>query len=291
MTAWELIVVDDGSQDDSAAIVRSYAANDPRIRLIQQPNAGVASARNRGYSEAHPLSSYLIFLDHDDTWEPEALSTLAQALENNTTVCAAYARAQYIDENDQPHTALFIRQHHHILNEIVQSRRTVIGTRVANRPDAAQTTFATLAVNNCILSPGAVLMRRAVLPSAPLFDADFAPCDDWHLWVRMSRKADFLFVPDLLFNYRLHSSNASNNQAIMDAAWHAVMRDIVTSSDNSLEQKDIAHYALASTQDFRVKLRLLWALENLTRGQFLRAAKQLRHAIRYHHWGKQLTNF
>lgn len=65
---WELIAVDDGSQDNSAEIVRTFAAGDPRIRLVQQPNAGVANARNRGYRESNPQTSYLIFLDNDDTW-------------------------------------------------------------------------------------------------------------------------------------------------------------------------------------------------------------------------------
>ena len=282
LSDWELIVVDDGSHDNSADMVRTYAANDSRICLIQQSNTGVAKARNRGYSASHSSSPYVIFLDHDDTWEPEALARLLSSIEGDTTACAAHARARYIDESDQPHSQQFIKQHHRIRDEIVQSRRAVVGTRVGNSPDEAHTTFATLAVNNCILSPGAVLLRRSALPASLPFDAAFAPCDDWHLWVRMARKADFLFVPDVLFNYRLHRSNVSHNHAAMETARHAAMCYIVTSPDNTPEQKQIANAALAFSQKFGVKLRLRWARESLARGEFLLAAKQLRHAVRYH---------
>lgn len=67
----ELLVVDDGSSDDTAAIVGRYAAADPRICLIRQPNAGVAAARNAGIERAR--GAYIAFLDSDDWWHPRKL--------------------------------------------------------------------------------------------------------------------------------------------------------------------------------------------------------------------------
>jgi len=66
----EVVVVDDGSTDDSAARVR--ALGDPRVRVVAQANAGVAAARNRGAAEAR--GDYLAFLDQDDSWLPEKLA-------------------------------------------------------------------------------------------------------------------------------------------------------------------------------------------------------------------------
>ena len=75
---FELIIVDDGSTDQSAFIVKSYT--DSRIRLIQQNNSGVSAARNRGIREAK--ANYIAFLDADDKWEPIYLETISELIKN-----------------------------------------------------------------------------------------------------------------------------------------------------------------------------------------------------------------
>lgn len=65
---WEVIVIDDGSTDDTVKIATGF---DPRVRVIQQRNAGVCVARNRGFEESR--GRFLCFLDHDDYWYPEKL--------------------------------------------------------------------------------------------------------------------------------------------------------------------------------------------------------------------------
>src|SRR5213078_796455 len=63
----ELLIVDDGSSDETAQIARWYAARDPRVRVLQQPNAGPGPARNTGFRAAQ--GRYLAFLDSDDEWD------------------------------------------------------------------------------------------------------------------------------------------------------------------------------------------------------------------------------
>src|SRR2546421_13123372 len=73
---WELVIVDDGSADGTPGVAQRYAGRDARIRVVRQANGGVAAARNRGMQETDPSSEYVIFLDHDDVWEIDALETL-----------------------------------------------------------------------------------------------------------------------------------------------------------------------------------------------------------------------
>lgn len=75
---WELLLVDDGSTDASAALAETLAAADPRIRLLRQPNAGICAARNRGLNEAR--GTYVGFCDDDDLYEPAALAAAAELL-------------------------------------------------------------------------------------------------------------------------------------------------------------------------------------------------------------------
>ena len=88
---FEVIVVDDGSEDDGAAIVRSIS--DPRIRLIQQTNKGVSSARNRGVQESN--AELVAFLDADDEWFPEHLATILR-LKERFPEAGAYATSYVI---------------------------------------------------------------------------------------------------------------------------------------------------------------------------------------------------
>lgn len=76
LQAWEAVVVDDGSSDHTPEILVAYSAKDSRIRCIRQENAGVSAARNRGLEEAS--GDYVVFLDADDLYEPNALQAFAE---------------------------------------------------------------------------------------------------------------------------------------------------------------------------------------------------------------------
>jgi glycosyltransferase involved in cell wall biosynthesis len=78
---WEVVVFDDGSGDASADIAASYAAADNRIHCVRGPNQGPAQARNRGFAATDGHSEFVIFLDHDDVWEPDTLERLVDALD------------------------------------------------------------------------------------------------------------------------------------------------------------------------------------------------------------------
>jgi len=90
---WELLVIDDGSSDNTAAYTAEQARNDPRIKLIRQTsNQGVAAARNAGIAAAQ--GQYIAFLDADDLWLPNKLSRQITAMQENsaTVSMTAYYR-------------------------------------------------------------------------------------------------------------------------------------------------------------------------------------------------------
>src|SRR5260370_27486918 len=96
----EILVVDDGSVDATAQIVRSHAAEDRRIRLIQQPNAGVAAARTRAIAEA--TSDYVAPIDADDLWQPDKIEKqLTRLHRDGETVALVYTWSAVIDENSR----------------------------------------------------------------------------------------------------------------------------------------------------------------------------------------------
>ena len=105
LTDFEAIVVDDGSTDGTAAIVRSFAARDSRFRLVEQQNAGPAAARNRGIAEA--AGEYLAPVDADDLWHRDYLRQMTQALDAPQAAKSpfAFCYSCWIDEDDRFHPA------------------------------------------------------------------------------------------------------------------------------------------------------------------------------------------
>jgi glycosyltransferase involved in cell wall biosynthesis len=95
ISAIEIIVVDDGSRDHSATLIAAIAANDSRVRLIQQSNGGVSSARNAGIAAAK--SRVIALLDSDDLWAVDHLQTHLRRLQNEPRLGVSYSAARFID--------------------------------------------------------------------------------------------------------------------------------------------------------------------------------------------------
>src|SRR4051812_40604491 len=97
----EVVVVDDGSSDATAAVVRATSARDPRVRLVTQPWTGVAAARNRAVASSS--GAFVAPVDADDVWLPPAAARLVERLERaGPETAVAYAWSAYIDEAGLP---------------------------------------------------------------------------------------------------------------------------------------------------------------------------------------------
>jgi glycosyltransferase involved in cell wall biosynthesis len=226
---WELIIVDDGSTDDTGGIARSYVAADSRVRIIRQPNSGVAVARNRGFAEAHKGTELCIFLDADDFWQPDALQVMSSYLDDHQNAVAVQGLARFVDANGAAVEGNMGER---------QSRQRYVrhGQRLKRRLSAGPLNFATLARKNVVLSSGAVLIRSGHLRCVGGFDQSLAPVADWDMWLRLCRVGEIGGVNRVVLNYRQHGSSMSHDAGKMLSASNDLYRKHILTPGHTLEQ-------------------------------------------------------
>jgi glycosyltransferase involved in cell wall biosynthesis len=264
---WELVVVDDGSTDGTAAAARASAGRDPRIRLVQQPNGGQAQARNRGLAETSAASPYLIFLDADDVWEREALEVLLAALEADPSAEAASGLSRYIDERGLPFEPGEL--------EVWGRRRSgVAGRRLVPWPPDQPITLGVLAYRNCIGTPGQVLIRRSALEAAGPFDPATSPCEDWDLWLRLSQHGPIASVDQVLLNKRKHAANISRQRELMYRQ-QLFVRGKLLAAPLPRAQRVVVLTANWHWGGYLCGMKLRWARQSLAHGQRAQAAHLL----------------
>lgn len=182
-----IIVVDDGSADDTAALVRRFAEAHPaqKIVLLSQSNKGISGARNAGLKVA--TSEFVALLDADDLWEPEKLERQAALFRRASAekLGLVYCDYRLIDEHGAP-----VRARSHTGPRLRGSIRSELckGNLISG-------------------SASAVLIRTRVLQDVGLFDEALVCCEDWDLWLRISKDWEVDFVPETLVRICRHSQS------------------------------------------------------------------------------------
>lgn len=179
-TDYEIIVIDDGSQDNTIKVVKSIV--EPRLQLFSYENGGVATARNRGI--AHATGEFIAFLDADDLWSPDKLALQIEALYQNPEAKVVYSWTKYIDEHGQP---LFS------------------GTRYFYQGDV----YKQLLQTNFLTNASNILVHRNVLDLVPGFDPELAYTADWDFYLRLAKNFNFAVVPKFQIYYRQSANSMS----------------------------------------------------------------------------------
>jgi glycosyltransferase involved in cell wall biosynthesis len=224
---FEVIVVDDGSTDDGPNLVRVLGTGRP-IRFLQQPHMGVAHARNSGAMQATDDTRYLVFLDADDLWHPEALAALVDELDRRPDAAGAFVLAEYIDADGHVLFPGDFPRH-------MRGREDLCGGRLVPRDSGADVQLEHLFIANVVYPPTCLLVRRVAFEAAGGFDGRFL-AEDWEFVTRLARQGPIVPVDRVMAGYRRHASNSSSDRArnvqgarqVWAAVYHSDADSVVT---------------------------------------------------------------
>jgi len=239
----EILVIDDGSTDNTRQVASSYG---DKIRYLPRPRSGKAAvARNVGIRESH--ADYLAFLDADDAWYPRKLERVAAAISGHPDVGLFYSNFEVVDEEYRFFHSARVR-------------------------DVCRNAYKLL-LRFCPICSATTVVRRDCFERCGLFWEALPPgCEDWDMWIRIARLFPVLHIPEVLAKYTLHSRSAS----LMNCEDWFISHEMVVAralgQDESLSESDrrairAAEYYCAG----RARLR---------RGQIESAAQSLKESIR-----------
>lgn len=245
----EVIIVDDGSTDQTRVIASCLAEGDPRVRYVHKENGGVASARNRGIAEAR--GEFVATLDADDLWYPTKLERQLDRFEQSGPDTAlVYAWCCWIDEFGN-----------------------VFGCGQPTRLEGS--IFSEMCVGNVIISGSNALVRRQALIAAGGFDETLRArkaqgCEDWKVYLHIAERHEIAMVPEYLVGYRVVPGSMSDDLQQMMRSRRLVHTDF------------IAAHPEQATQFWRgeVILARSLALRAIKRGQIREAMDLLRNQSR-----------
>ena len=191
-----VIVVDDGSPDDSADVARSYG---PQIEVIRQDNRGVSGARNTGL--AHATAPYVALLDQDDIWQPGKLARQLAILEAHPDVGLVFCDMRLL----RPDGSIVEDGFLHSTPPYAELARTPLGDNAFLLPE----TLAEAVVRFNFISPSTVLARRDALQGVGGFDEAFRLCDDAECWMRLLKRWRGAVIEENLVLSLVWEGNAS----------------------------------------------------------------------------------
>lgn len=216
----EVIVVNDGSTDDTATILAGFG---DRIRVVTQTNAGLSAARNAGFRIAR--GDFLMFLDADDLLRPDAVEMLMAVLSSRSEIDLVIGGWDCIDERGEQiipwHKPATTEPHKRLRDDFLR----------------------TMALGN-LFPVHAVLIRRRCFESCGVFDTELQSFEDWDLWLRMAgygHRAEVIDAP--VARYRRHGASMSRDLARMEHAYGRVLTGLFANAATAARLEDVRVHA------------------------------------------------
>jgi len=220
---FEIIIVDDGSSDDTHRIAQSFA-EDIRVRIVRQPNRGLAGARNTGITHANGV--YIGFCDADDLWEPHKLAAHVRHLDADPFVGVSYAGSQLMHDDGR----------------MMQK---------AQRPMLKGVDAAHIFKRNPVGNGSAPVIRAEVFEDIAYrpkhettrdwyFDETFRQSEDIECWLRIALTTDWKFegIKGRLTRYRINQGGLSASTDKQLAAWDRMVAKLTPIAPDFFEKQE-----------------------------------------------------
>lgn len=206
---FELIIVDDGSTDNTQALVASYVEKDPRIKYLQQKNQGQSVARNYALSIAS--GDFICFLDSDNYWPEEKLEKSIGAFESHPEVDIVYGDCITIDEQgNELHRNNMRRYSGNIAALLLKDNFVSMNTTMTRR--------------KCFDEMGGMSGKRRV-------------ADDYDLWLKFSARFRFMYMPEFLAYYRVMENQISTNKKLRFDTNEKIIFDFLAAYPDLISKK------------------------------------------------------
>ena len=205
---FELIIIDDGSTDNSCEVIDAYQQKDDRIVYIYQQNQGQSVARNRGLAEAR--GKFICFLDSDNAWVPEKLEVCLQAFERYPEADVVYGDFIIIDADGK---------------ELGVNRMRRFSGRIT----------AQLLRDNFV-SMNTTMTRASCFHELGGFSEDERYAEDYELWLRLSTRFSFRYLPEILGFYRIMEDQISTDKDRRFVANEALLHDFLNRNPGVVSQ-------------------------------------------------------
>lgn len=248
---FEVIVVNDGSPDNTTARLRPWAESG-RIRYLEQANAGQSAARNAGIRLAR--GEFIALLDDDDLWPEDKLAVQVERLRTQPEAVVNYGYVRGFGNNQSFRDPPFPGDSGRIKHVLLR--------------------------RNLMTSPGQALIRTSDLRAIGGLDETISGAEDWDLWLRLADRGSFDYVDHCTLKYRLHDKNASRDSRYMFRALTRVLHKHLGTSPLSAQWR-----AWLECRRFIGRLtatpELAKAREARASGHVFKSVRHLARAVRY----------